>query len=258
MKNLFNVIVIALSLLAAYLIYYLILGSPDNFIAGDRHQPQNVLGMIFTGGPLVGLLMSLIIIAICYAIERGISISMAKGKSSVSSFVKNLQQKLVSKDYDGAVQLCEKQKGSLANVMGAAINRYREIKDDDNYQGEKKLKEIQRVIDEAVNLETPLLEKNLVILSTVASIATMVGLLGTTVGMIRAFAALGKEGGTIDAVQLSIGISEALYNTAGGLAGAIIAITAYNFYTTVVDNYVYMIDEAALSITSIFVHETND
>jgi biopolymer transport protein ExbB len=102
-----------------------------------------------------------------------------------------------------------------------------------------------------MNLETPLLEKNLVILSTVASIATMVGLLGTTLGMIRAFQALAVSG-TVSAVQLSIGISEALYNTAGGLIGAILSIVAFNFFTTKVDNFTYMIDEAILNVMQIF------
>ena len=110
---------------------------------------------------------------------------------------------------------------------------------------------IMIIDDEQMNLETPLLEKNLVILSTVASISTMVGLLGTTLGMIRAFQAL-AESGTVSATQLSIGISEALYNTAGGLLGAIIAIVAYNFFTTKVDNFVYVIDEGILSVTEIF------
>jgi biopolymer transport protein ExbB len=113
------------------------------------------------------------------------------------------------------------------------------------------MQEVQRAIDEATNLETPLLEKNLVILSTVASISTLFGLLGTTIGMIRAFAAFGDTG-TVDATQLAVGISEALYNTAGGLGGAIISIVAYNFFVTKVDNYVYMIDEAILNVTQLF------
>ena len=107
--------------------------------------------------------------------------------------------------------------------------------------------EVQKSIEEAMMLEVPLLERNLVALSTIASIATMVGLLGTTIGMIRAFQALARAGAP-DAVQLSIGISEALVNTAGGLTAAIIGIVAYNFFTTRVDNFTYMIDEASYSI----------
>jgi biopolymer transport protein ExbB len=121
------------------------------------------------------------------------------------------------------------------------------VANDTELDAERKLAEVQRATDEAMNLETPLLEKNLVILSTIASISTLVGLLGTTIGMIRAFMALGLTG-AVSAQQLSIGIAEALYNTAGGLAGAIISIVAYNFFTTKVDNFVYTIDEAVLSM----------
>jgi biopolymer transport protein ExbB len=124
------------------------------------------------------------------------------------------------------------------------------VKDNSALDAEKKMLEVKRAIDEATNLETPLLEKNLVMLSTIASIATMVGLLGTTLGMIRAFAALGA-GGTVSAQSLSIGISEALYNTAGGLIGAVICIVFYNFFTTRVDNFTYVIDEAILTVTEI-------
>jgi biopolymer transport protein ExbB len=91
------------------------------------------------------------------------------------------------------------------------------------------------------------LEKNLVSLSTIASISTMIGLLGTVVGMIRSFAAMAHAGAP-DAVQLALGISEALINTAGGLIGGICGIIAYNFFTTKVDNFTYMIEEASYSI----------
>lgn len=253
MKNFFNVIVIVLSLAVAYVIYYGVMGDADNFIGGDRHQPKpgNVLGTIYTGGPLVGLLLSFVIIAITFVVERFLSINKAKGRGNPATFIKKVIQQLTNGDLDGAIAECDKQRGSVANVLRAAVSRFKEIEDDPQYTGEKKLAEVQRAIDESMNLETPLLEKNLVVLSTIASISTMVGLLGTTIGMIRAFQALAMSG-TVSAIQLSIGISEALYNTAGGLLGAIIAIVAYNFFTTKVDNFVYMIDEAILNITQIF------
>ena len=262
MKNLFNVVVIALGLLVAFTIYFIIFGNGSNFgvlgaggkILADptKAHPINVLGNIYTGGPLVALLVALIIISITFIIERLLTIIKARGKGNVAIFIKNVQMHLINSKYDEALAECGKQRGSLANIIRAAVERFKEIEKDQTYHGEKRLVEIQRIIDEAMNLETPLLEKNLVILSTVASISTMVGLHGTTIGMIRSFQALGAEGGTIDAVKLSIGISEALYNTAGGLAAAIISIVAYNFFTTLVDNYVYMIDEAVLGVTQIF------
>ena len=102
----------------------------------------------------------------------------------------------------------------------------------------------RRAIDEANLLEAPLLERNLIALSTIASIATMVGLLGTTIGMIRSFAAMATTGAP-DAIQLALGISEALVNTAGGLFAAIMGIVAYNVFVTRVDAFNYMMDEAS-------------
>ena len=72
----------------------------------------------------------------------------------------------------------------------------------------------------------------------------MVGLLGTVVGMIRSFAALGHTG-AVDASKLAVGISEALVNTAGGLIVAILGIVMYNVFVTRVDGFNYMMDEAS-------------
>ena len=254
MKKFTNPIIILLSAIIAFTFFYTVLGDPANFEDADKHLPVNALGMIFTGGPLVGLLISFIIIAIVYAIERFLSINKAKGKSDPVVFIRKTIGLLEQGDLDGALATCDKQRGSVANVLRAAIERFKSVENDPNFGPEKKMGEVQRSIDEALNLETPLLEKNLVILSTVASIATMIGLLGTTLGMIRAFRAL-AESGTVSATQLSIGISEALYNTAGGLIGAVIAIITYNFFTTKVDSFVYMIDEAILNITQIFTNK---
>jgi len=254
MKNIFNILVIVIALVISYAIYEFVFGNPSNFNDPEtKREPKSgeILAMIYTGGPIVAILMGLVIIAITFSFERYFSINKAKGKGDLAMFVKNLNDHILKGAYDDALKECEKQRGSLANILRAGIERFKEVKDDNELDKEKKMSEVQRAIDEATNLETPLLEKNLVILSTIASVSVLFGLLGTTIGMIRAFAAFGDTG-TVDATQLAIGISEALYNTAGGLIGAIIAIIMFNFFTTKVDNYVYMIDEAILNISSIF------
>jgi biopolymer transport protein ExbB len=223
--------------------------APGNFKDGFmRHDPLNTLGTIHTGGPLVAALLGMLFIAITYIVERYLVISKARGSGDLHAFMKNVQNQLDSNNVQAAIDACAVQKGSLSNIVRSGLERYAQVEKDANIDPEKKIGEVQRSIDEAMNLETPLLEKNLVILSTVASVATMVGLLGTTVGMIRAFAALGASGGAVSAQALSIGISEALYNTAFGLGAAIISILSFNFFTTKVDNFVYMIDEAVLTV----------
>ncbi len=252
MKNLTNALIITACVVAAYLVFYMVLGAEGNFTDPttkqvDMHIPQNALGMIYTGGPLVGLLIACILLAITYTVERLLSIGKASGSSDMHAFGKSVVGSVEKGDYTGALKQCDEQKGSLANVLRAAVERFKSVESDGSLNAEQKIADTQRAIDENMNLETPLLEKNLVIISSVASLSTMIGLLGTTVGMIRAFQALGA-GGTVSAQQLSIGISEALYNTAGGLIAAVLAIAAFNFFTTKVDNFVYTMDETILDL----------
>jgi len=248
----FNSFIVFLWLAIADLIWGLFMGAPGNFKdAFGRHEPLNTLGTIHTGGPLVAALLGMLFIAITFIVERYLFINKAQGNGDLREFVKTVSTNLESGNVNNAIEACAKQQGSLSNILRSALERYVQLENNSEYDAEKKLSEVQRAIDEATNLETPLLEKNLVILSTVASVSTMVGLLGTTLGMIRSFAALGASGGAVSAQALSIGISEALYNTAFGLAAAIVSILSFNFFTTKVDNFVYMIDEAILSVMEI-------
>jgi len=201
------------------------------------------------GGPLVAGLISMLVLLIGFIIERWLTLRNARGKSSVQAFFKKVITMLNSGDFEGAIAACDKQRGSVANIIRAGIERYNAVKDDATLAGEKKVEETQRAIDEANSLEVPLLERNLIALSTIASIATMWGLLGTTIGMIRAFSATGhRKGGVIDAQALAVGISEALVNTAGGLANAILGIIAYNVFVNKVDAFNYTIDEASYEV----------
>jgi len=205
---------------------------------------------MFEGGPLVVALIALLVMLFGFIIERAITLyGVAAGKASVQSFFKRVVGAVQSNDFEGAMAACDKQRGTVANILRAGIERYSIVKDDASLNGEKKISETQRAIEEANALEVPLLERNLIALSTIASIATMVGLLGTTIGMIRAFAATGQRtGGVINAEALAVGISEALVNTAGGLINAIVGIVAYNFFVNKVDAFNYTIDEASYEV----------
>ena len=200
------------------------------------------------GGPLVIALIALFIMVVAFIFERVFSLRKAQGRGSLTAFLKKVQMDINAGNIDAAIDACDKQRGSCANVLRTGLERYRMLHLAGKLHEEKEVMEdVQGAISEAMMLEVPLLERNLVAMSTIASIATMVGLLGTTIGMIRAFRALANAGAP-DAIQLSVGISEALINTAGGLIAAIVGIVAYNFFTTKVDNFTYMIDEASYSI----------
>jgi biopolymer transport protein ExbB len=216
-------------------------------------EDGSLLHTMYKGGPLVVALIALLVMLFGFIIERSLTLyKVAAGKSSVQSFFKRVVNAIQADDFEGAIAACDKQKGTVANILRAGIERFNSIRHDPSMNFEKKISETQRAIEEANALEVPLLERNLIALSTIASIATMVGLLGTTIGMIRAFAATGKKtGGVINAEQLATGISEALVNTAGGLANAIIGIVAYNFFVNKVDAFNYTIDEASYEVVQL-------
>lgn len=232
----FNTIVLVAAFAIGYVVYEFTL-------------PQ----FIKDGGPLVVSLIALTIMLVALVLERTFVLRKAQGKGSLSTFLKNVQQSVNGGDIEGAIGACDKQRGSCANIIRAGLDRYKQITDEGDVKGQKEMMEnVQRSIEEASMLEVPLLERNLVMMSTIASIGTMVGLLGTVIGMIRSFAAMSRAGAP-DAVQLALGISEALINTAGGLVAGIGGIVAYNFFTTKIDNFTYMIDEASYSIVQMLV-----
>ncbi len=240
-QSLFITLIVLFSFVIGYIVWGVIL---------KAQPPGTIAHSVYQGGFLVVALMAILLMLISFIVERFISLyKVAKGKSSIQVFFKNLISLLQAGDYDGAIAACDKQRGTTANVLRAGIERYRQVKDDKSIDGEKKIALTQAAIDEANALEGPLLERNLIALSTIASIATMIGLLGTTIGMIRAFAATGNvEGGVIDAQQLAIGISEALVNTAGGLISGIGGILFYNFFVNKVDAFNYTTDEATFEV----------
>lgn len=207
-------------------------------------------------GPLVAGLIMLLILQVSFVIERALSLNKAQGKGALPMFLNSVRKALKSGDVEGAIALCDKQRGSAANVMRAGLERYNRLRKE-NAPKEKIVAETQAAIQEASGLETPLLERNLIALSTIASIATMVGLLGTVLGMIRSFAALGTSG-AVDASKLAIGISEALINTAGGLAVAILGIVMYNVFVTRVDSFNYMMDEASYEVLQLLAGSASD
>lgn len=250
-QSVFLTAVLVITAVVAFTIYLFILGNPSNFKDGENRQvPENLLGTVYTGGIVVPILIMLTLMDVTLVFERTFSLRKANGKQSITSFLKGVQTHLMAGKVDDAIKACDAQRGSAANIIRTGLERYKAVHAEKKLDPEKRMAETQRAIEEATSLETPLLERNLIALSTIASIATMMGLLGTTIGMIRAFAALARAGAP-DAIQLSIGISEALINTALGLLAAIIGIVAYNFFVTKVDNFVYMIDEASYNVVQI-------
>ena len=174
------------------------------------------------------------------------TIARAKGKGNIEGFVRNIKNLVASNQFDAAIAECDKQQGSLANVVRAGIEKIQSIKGE-TMDKESRVAAIQKEIEEATALELPMLSKNLVIISTCATIATLWGLIGTVLGMIRSFAALSNAGAP-DTTALATGISEALINTALGITASVIGIIMYNYFSTKIDAITYSMDEAGFTI----------
>ena len=123
------------------------------------------------GGPLVAMLILLLILETAFIIERIWSLRKAQGKGNMPEFLNNVRKKLHAGDVDGTIQLCGQQRGSAANVIRAGLERYQQVRAE-GAPREKIVADTQAAIQEANGLEVPLLERNLIALSTIASIST--------------------------------------------------------------------------------------
>ncbi len=249
-------------------IYVFVLGNPGNFKADPRLNglssvafsdleskelhPSGFMGIIYMGGIIVPILISFMIIVIVFSIERALVLRKAAGKGNVDNFVLNVRRLLNQNKVDEALEECDRQEGSVGNVVKEGLTTYKALAHDNSMNKEQKMVALNKSIEEATTLEMPMLEKNMMILSTLGTVATLVALLGTVIGMIKAFSALGSGGGTPDSAALSIGISEALVNTALGIGTSAVAIILYNYFTSKIDGLTFKIDEIAMSIQQSF------
>jgi biopolymer transport protein ExbB len=250
----FASIAIPIIFAVGFALYFIVMGNPENFQGNNINnmpKPGNFLGIIYKGGIIVPILMSVLMMVITFSIERFITLTKAKGKGKISSLVIRVYQKLSQKDIDGSIKECDNQQGSVANVIKAGLLKYKEVAVDKVMNKDQKITAIKQEFEEATSLELPILEQNLVILATLAPLSTLIGLLGTVLGMIKAFSALATAGAP-DAVALSTGISEALINTAFGIGASALAIIFYSYFTTKIDKMTYAIDEAGVAIAQNF------
>ena len=184
-----------------------------------NNHPLNMLGTIYKGGIIVPIIQTLLLTVLALSIERYFALRSAFGKGSLSKFVANIKDALAAGDMKKAQEICDKQRGSVA--------------------------------EEATALEMPMMQQNLPIIATITTLGTLMGLLGTVIGMIRSFAALSAGGGA-DSMALSQGISEALINTAFGILTGALAVISYNYYTNKIDKLTYGLDEVGFSIVQTF------
>jgi len=251
--GMFSGIVIVACVVVGFLIWKFIMGADSNFEGGAENGhplPGNYLAMVYKGGAIVPVLLGCLLMVIVFSVERFIVISKAAGKENLEKFMQKIQLSVSAGNIEDAIDACDKQKGSVANAIRAALVKYQDVKKE-GFNSEEAAETIHKEIEEATSLEMPMLEKHMTILSTLVSLGTLAGLLGTVTGMIKAFGALASAG-TPDQALLANGISEALINTATGISTSALSIISYNFFTSKIDTLTYSIDEAGTAIVNTY------
>jgi len=248
-KAAFWIIVVCFILAVCFFKYFL--GNSDHIGPNGEVIDGNIWGTIYKGGIVVPVILTLLFTVIALSIERWLALRTAFGKGKLPQFVANIKAALNANDFAKAQELCDKQRGTVANVVGASLRAYKEMEATHGMKKEQKIARIQQAHEEATQLEMPTLQMNMPIIATIVTLGTLTALFGTVVGMIRSFAALAAGGGA-DSQALSLGISEALVNTASGILTSWVAVVAYNYYSNKIDKLTYALDEVGYSIAQTY------
>lgn len=246
-------LVIVLSFIASVCFYVFVLGASQNYEDG---HPVNLLGTIHEGGFVVPIIQGLLILVVVLSVERFIALRKARGAKGVDKFVGDLKKALEAGNIAGAKDICTKQGGAIGNAVLASVNKFEEMSDLTNeavaaLKKEERSLAIRNALDEAINMEMPTLQQNMPIIFTNTTLGTLMGLFGTVLGMIKSFSALSASGAP-DSAALSTGISEALVNTASGIATGAIAVISYNYFSQQIDDITYKMNEAGAVIVAVY------
>ena len=179
-------------------------------------------------------------------------ITYLKRKINAREFLGMLIELLEKEEMDAALDLCEKTKGPVANVLHEGLTKYTDLKRISSLKikAQEKRSMIEKTMEASATLELSSLEKGLVWLATIVALAPIFGFTGTVTGMIGAFSSL-AETGLGDPTIVASGISEALVSTATGLIVAAPALIMYNFFMNFVDRFTAEIQETSSVLTEV-------
>jgi biopolymer transport protein ExbB len=228
-------------------------GKPVTIVAGGDHyvplkmtKKDTIVTFFAKFGIVFWPLLLCSVAALTFIIERFFTFIRSRSKLGTEQFMATVTDSLRNDNIMEAVSTCEEAGGPLANVLKAGLLRYSQAQIEERQITKE---EIQEAIQEAGLLEIPELERNIPVISTVAVISPLFGLLGTVMGMISAFTTIALEG-TGDPQALAGGISQALLTTAGGLTIAIPCLVFSQVFESWVNKYVLEIEQVSTEIVN--------
>lgn len=190
------------------------------------------------GGPLMYLILAGSVIGLGVFLER--LYHLHRARIDTERFMEEICSLVRNNEIQGAIDLSSRTPGPVAHIVDAGLARY-----------SRSRTEIRETIEDAGVHEVPRLEKNLVVLATLAHVSPLLGLLGTVLGMIRAFMTIEEMQGVVNPSDLAGGIWEALLTTAFGLVVAIAAYVAYNYLVARVGKMVLDMETSATEMVGL-------
>ena len=186
------------------------------------------------GGAFMWPILLTLLFGLAFVIERAYSLMMSAVDSQ--TFFESVSQSIKENGTDAAVQVCSETEGPVASIFHAGLSKIN-----------RGLDEVEKAIQNAGAIEMAFLEKNMIWLNAVITIAPMLGFTGTVVGMIAAFDAI-KAANDISPAVVAGGISQALLTTAFGLIVAMIIQTFQNVFVARIDKLVLDMEEQSIKI----------
>lgn len=188
-------------------------------------MPMDPIAIMEQGGILMWPIFVCSLIALAIVLEK--FVSLRRADIDTREFMDTMRQVLRQNRTQEAVEICDETDAPVARIMKAGILKHDRPKED-----------IREAIEDAGRFETPRLERYLSGLATCATVAPMLGLLGTVQGMIKAFAKIQNMRGQVNPSDLAEGIGNALLTTAAGLAVAIPVVIFYNYFLSRVEGMI--------------------
>ncbi len=202
---------------------------------------MSIIGL-FLASPTMIVLAICSIITVGYSVERMLYFHTTR--SDTRSFMNELAAHMKGGNPRNALDYCNRSKSPVARVMAQGIMHVGRTRD-----------ELQQRLDTAIDLETVEMERHLGVLGTMSNIAPLLGLFGTVVGIIRAFAAIARTGSGGGAV-VAMGVSEALLTTAAGIVVAVVATVGFNFFVRQIRTRTAQLEDAREAYFTIW-HQFN-
>ena len=200
----------------------------------ETANEMNLWDMAVKGGWVMIILALLSVICVYIFIERLMVLKKASKVDPI--FMERIHDYVKTNELKSAINYCRVTNSPAANMIEKGLERI-----------DRPATEVQAALENAGNLEVAKLEKGLSVMATISSGAPMIGFLGTVLGMVKAFWEMANAGNNIDITLLSSGIYEAMITTVGGLIVGIIAMFAYNYLVSRVNDVANVLEAQTLA-----------